>query len=117
MEKELKLGLIAGRHPIPVSEFIISEDIAAMDFAAICARVKERLIPLLGISVRSGIGLTQADATDVEVYESDVHLSVYVTGLTPVTAELIRFCALNGVRLTLLHYDRDSGEYLPQDLF
>lgn len=115
--KEITMGLIAGRHPLPVEEFIISEDIAAMDFAAIRRMVKERLVPLLGISVRSGIGLNQADATDVEVYESDVHLSVYVTGLTPVTAEVARFCALNGVRLTLLHYDRDSGEYLPQDLF
>jgi hypothetical protein len=42
---------------------------------------------------------------------------VYVTGLSAALAAVIRGCAYNGVPLTLMHYDRDTGEYAEQVIF
>lgn len=41
----------------------------------------------------------------------------YITGLSSVTAALVQVCAVYGVELTLMHYDRDTDEYVPQVIF
>lgn len=41
-------------------------------------------------------------------------LTVYVTGLSVALVAVINACHSLGVCLTLMHYDRDSGEYYPQ---
>ena len=43
-------------------------------------------------------------------------LNLYVTGLSAALAEVIRFCYRNDVTLTLWHYNRETGEYMPQDM-
>lgn len=57
------------------------------------------------------------DYTDVECLVGKNELVVYVTGLTLVTAELIKVCALNGIKLTLMHYNSVTGEYVAQGIF
>lgn len=37
--------------------------------------------------------------------------------LSSVTAALVQVCAVYGVELTLMHYDRDTDEYVPQVIF
>lgn len=44
-------------------------------------------------------------------------LVVYVTGLTACTAALVAECARTGVDLTLMHFDRDSGQYVQQHVW
>lgn len=44
-------------------------------------------------------------------------LVCYITGLSSVTAALVQVCAVYGVELTLMHYDRDTDEYVPQVIF
>lgn len=39
------------------------------------------------------------------------------TGLSSVIAALVQVCAVYGVELTLMHYDRDTDEYVPQVIF
>ena len=52
----------------------------------------------------------------VRVREGVRALTVYVTGLTSVSCELVDVCNKFGVLLTLMHYDRDTREYRPQYL-
>lgn len=44
-------------------------------------------------------------------------LVVYVTGLTVALVEVINFCTLCDIELTLMHYDNSTGKYFPQDVF
>lgn len=41
-------------------------------------------------------------------------LSLYVTGLTVALVTVINYCFAHNIELTLLHFDRDSGNYYPQ---
>lgn len=64
------------------------------------------------------------DPLDIEGMKSTVatvldqvdNLHLYVTGLTVALVEVINYCVLNGVKLTLWHYDRESGWYYPQEV-
>lgn len=41
-------------------------------------------------------------------------LTLYVTGLSVALVAVINACRAQGVELTLMHYDRESGSYYPQ---
>lgn len=41
-------------------------------------------------------------------------LTLYVTGLTVALVAVINACRIWNVKLTLMHYDRESGNYYPQ---
>ena len=41
-------------------------------------------------------------------------LVIYVTGLTVAMLAVVRVCLERGIRLTAMHYDRESGVYYPQ---
>ena len=41
-------------------------------------------------------------------------LDLYVTGLTVALVEVINYCHVNGVDLTLFHFNRDNGSYYAQ---
>ena len=110
----LHVGLIAGRHDMPVQSFILNEVEDVLDFDLIRHQVENWIDSHLTFSRHMGGAANQADYTDVSVWTSNERLFVYVTGLTSVTAELIRVCFNKGVQLTLMHYDRESGAYKPQ---
>lgn len=49
------------------------------------------------------------------ISESGVqYLNVYVTGLTVALVAVINACQKLGVKLMLMHYDRETGTYFPQ---
>lgn len=54
---------------------------------------------------------------DFESIKGKNELVCYITGLSSVTAALVQVCAVYGVELTLMHYDRDTDEYVPQVIF
>ena len=88
----MELGLIKGRHPLPVTEYIFNDSIEdVFDF----------------VSMQEQIASALQDCTDV---------TVYVTGLTVVTVELIKFCARHNIKLTLMHFNSNSGLYIPQSV-
>lgn len=101
------VGLIKGRHDLPVTEFIFDSIEDVLDFQSIRN----------GIKTVDGSAINQFDYTTVQILRGENELVVYITGLTPVVAELIRQCALNGVSLTLMHYDRETNVYVPQNIF
>lgn len=111
------VGLIAGRHELPVDRYIFDEIKDVLDFEAVKAGVSAFLQEQVGITQKTGTCINQNDYTDVQMFSGCKKLVVYVTGLTSVVAEVISQCALNGVSLTLMHFDRDSGKYVPQRMF
>lgn len=117
MGKEVIVGLVNARHPLPVEKYIWDKVPDVLDFDAMDKHVCSWLAQHVGITAKSGAALNAADYGDTAVYEGEHSLTVYVTGLTACTASLVKMCALNGVSLTLMHYDKLSGGYCPQRIF
>ena len=115
--KEIKVGLIQGRHTMPVSTYIFDEISNVLDFQGMREHIINFINNNINVYAVCGCGINQIGYEDVEVLTSDTRLVVYVTGLTAVTAELISVCATKGIKLTLMHYDRESSDYLPQVIF
>ena len=84
------VGLCAGRHQLPVDEYIYGAIKDVLDFAGLL------------------------HGADKYVSERCSPLNVIVTGLTPCTAAVMYACACHGVDLTLWHYDREANDYTPQ---
>ena len=88
-------GLVQGRHEIPdVSEYIFENALDPADIQGIRSLAKKSL----------------------EFLSKGDSLTVYVTGLTAALVEVINICHEKGVRLTLMHFDRNTGSYFPQDV-
>lgn len=86
----MTLGAIKGRHPLPVDDYVFDEDIKDI-----------RDLNFMGDKVHEKLRHCSA-------------LTLYVTGLTVVTTEICSYCSYNNIPLTLLHFDRETGEYFPQ---
>ena len=108
------VGLIAGRHDMPVKGYILNEVENVFDFDLMANKIENWINSHLTFSNHCGHATNQMDYYDILLSESNQRLVVYVTGLTAVVAELIRVCLYKGVHLTLMHYDRDNNEYKPQ---
>lgn len=115
-----EFALINGRHEIindlgkTVDKAIFQEVPDPMDFQAIRNGIANFLDREVEMTVEPGMAINQAygvDGHDVMINMSHTHLIVYVTGLTMVTTELVRQCLMNGVPLTLAHYDKSTGKY------
>ena len=93
---KIEVGLFAGRHELPVKNFIFEGDTSPVDFH----HMDEVALCWVMQHTRPG----------------DV-LHLYVTGLTAATVAVIKACKLAGVGLVLMHFDRTTGKYVPQDVF
>lgn len=124
----IEVGLIRGRHEMPVTEYIFENEIEdVFNFLRIKKHILDFLREKVGLEIVKDQALNQDSAYDenedadlytpVEVWKGKKKLVVYVTGLTCVTAQLIQCCALNGVDLTLMHYNSATGEYVAQHIF
>lgn len=111
------VGLCAARHAMPVTDFIYSETVDPTDFSGMEKVAEEFILSHVGLTVTERQALDQRYGEDVPCWTGKRSLIVYVTGLTACTAAVIKACALNGVSLTLMHYNRETGEYLPQQIF
>ena len=92
----MKIGLIKGRHEIPEVEerYIFIEELNPTD-------VKEtegKAYSVLSAIKRAG----------------EQHIELYVTGLTMAVISVINAARRHGMRITLYHYDRETGKYFPQ---
>lgn len=105
------VGLCAGRHDLPVSEFIYSEVADVLDFGGIQRVADAYIAKTCKPHTVYGCAVNSWGDTDIWIGD-DLH--VVVTGLTACTAAVIAACACNGVNLTLWHFDRNSGDYVPQ---
>ena len=116
MEK-LFVGLVKGRHELPVSNYIFDSIEDVSNFEAIEKVANDFVIANCAIYSTYGCCINQIDQSDVELLCSKVELHVYVTGLTAATAALIKVCAFNGVDLVLHHFDCSTNSYVEQRIF
>jgi len=87
-----KLGLCVGRHEIPqVREYIFPNELDPLDLEGMEQQAKSKL----------------AGASE---------LILYVTGLTVALICVVNVCRELNIKLTLMHYNRDNGEYYPQEV-
>ena len=110
--KEVKVGMIQGRHEMPVESYIFDGALDPMDFNAIEAGVVRWIDSLSDYVVR--------DEDEMFPYypvEGRIHVTLYVTGLSAVLACVAKYCAKCHIGLTLMHFDRDTGDYKPQEIF
>lgn len=117
--ENISVGLIKGRHTMPVDAYIFEDAIADVhDYRAICRHIFQFISENVGINVTDfGHCINQASDDDTRCFVGGKSLTVYVTGLTCVTASLIQCCAMYGVKLTLMHFDSSTGEYKSQYIF
>lgn len=113
----IKAGLIRGRHEMPVDLYIFDSIENVHDYDSMRKVINDFLLNVVGITRSFGVGINQADMNDAEIFRGKDSLTLYVTGLTAVTAEVIAACARNGIELTLMNYDLTSGNYVAQRLF
>ena len=91
----MKVGLIKGRHNLPVEKFIFEEIEDPTALEEMYKVVEKKLKNI----------------------DSKETLEVYVTGLTVALTTVIKYCSYNDINLTLYHYNIKSGEYFPQVIF
>ena len=116
MEK-IVCGLCTARHPLPVAEYIYPGTVNPLDFDGLRVAAVKFILDRVGVESVYAQPINGNDYTDTACFRGRRELVVYVTGLTAATAAVIAACAENGVHLTLMHFDRDSGDYKPQVIF
>mgnify|MGYP001344737908 CR=1 FL=1 len=90
-QKTKILGLFAGRHDLPaeVQGYVFEGSVDPSDMQAMSETVRKAL-------------------------SETTTLKLYVTGLTAGTVAVCKYCMENLIPLTLMHYDRESGQYKKQ---
>lgn len=89
------LGLVNGRHSMPVEEYVFGGEIKdPLNFTEMASIIDDRF-------------------QELEIQEGD-EVHVYVTGLTAATVEVINACKKHNVTLYLYHFDRDTNDYKKQ---
>lgn len=106
--ENITVGLIKGRHEMPVNEYIFDEVKDMFDYDGISNHITRFISRKVHLACKQGGGIYS--------FKGEKALTVYVTGLTSVSCELVDVCNKLGVQLTLMHYDRDTGKYHPQRL-
>lgn len=107
------VGLCAGRHDIPVSNYIFDEVRDVIDFNNLNKVAEKFVLDNCNTHIINGQGLSQEGYDDVPVWTGNP-IHVVVTGLTACTTAVMWACACYGVDLTLWHFNRENGEYVPQ---
>lgn len=115
MEKII-VGLCAGRHEMPTSEYIFDKIEDPSDVIEIQKMANEWVCKHCHIRTELREALNQAEYGDHPCYVGD-HLIVYVTGLTVALTAVIKACAEYGVSLTLMHYNTKTDSYVDQAIF
>lgn len=123
---ELKLALVAGRHQIPdaVDGEIFHTDI--IDVTAVDRLEEQAYSGIWNACFRhhkagesdfleSDVDWDGSDMTPLRIC-SGLHIDLYVTGLTVALIAVINCCVDEGIALTLWHFNRESGEYYPQQV-
>ncbi|MGO5336737.1 hypothetical protein ACTQZS_07995 [Bilifractor sp. LCP19S3_H10] len=113
---KIVLGLVEGRHEMPVEDYVLHSVEDVTDIQGIRKAVCASLVDKLGTDIRVteyGPSLNGIEE-DAAHYECSTELHLYITGLTVVALEVVRFCAMNGIPLVAYHYNCESGSYYPQ---
>lgn len=95
----VRLALCESRHPMPdeVEGSIFPETVNPTELLRLRATCKRSL--------------------DAAVLANEYkYLVCYVTGLSVALVEVINWCTRNNIHLVLMHFNRETGEYYPQEI-
>lgn len=106
--------LCAGRHEIP-------EEISGMHFGGYVYDEVPNVLDFGSLNDRAlnfceGRTWSKDEAVSADMIMFHAPLDVVVTGLTAACVAVVRACVYTGTPLTLWHYNRDTGEYVPQSV-
>ncbi len=116
--KTIKIGTVKGRHEMPVEEYLMDEVVNPMDFVTIHNEVFASMKTLLEPYIRTESSVpVNGNYDECQCFVApDICVHLYVTGLTAVTIEAVKFLVLNGINCKIMHFNRDTGSYEPQNL-
>ena len=65
------------------------------------------------------------DITDLEEMSDQCHMALqdcnelvlFVTGLTPALVSVVNYCTYNHIKLTLMHWNKNTGTYFQQKVY
>ena len=117
MSKTIHVGLINGRHDMPVNDYIFDSVDDVFDYDDINRIVTNYIWDNCDVQKTNGKPINGTRDAEASVYKARNELVVYATGLSCVNAALVAACARYGVRLMLMHHDRDTGNYYAQRVF
>lgn len=112
MKTKIDVSVCEGRHDMPLGangaifQKTIPDDMITQP-DKLEEYVKIRLAELLD---------TELIALPVDCRLRTVEVNLFVTGLTVATLAIVNVCLKYGILLTCWHYDRNTGEYFPQDM-
>lgn len=94
----MKIGLIRGRHEILEVEgrYIFIEELDPTDVKG----TEGKAYSVLAAIKRIG----------------EKHIDLYVTGLTMALVSVMNAAKKHGMKITLYHFDRETGKYFPQEV-
>ena len=122
-ETVLNVALCQGRHDIPQATdgFIFSE-IANVTETNTMRKVVEDFAKNHGMCQYESGGCKYCDKVFPCGYSScalfySVKINLYVTGLTVALVEVINYCHLNDIELTLYHFNRETNDYYAQEIY
>ena len=94
----MKIGSIRGRHEIPEVEgrYIFIEELDPTDVKG----TEGKAYSVLAAIKRIG----------------EKHIDLYVTGLTMAVISVINAARRHGMKITVYHFDRETGKYFPQEV-
>ncbi len=97
-----KLGLIKGRHPLPVDDYIVDWEVKKFTKKELAPKILERLEKL---------GVMQLSFTAPE------HVKLYLTGLTIVALTTIELLIKLGYIVHVMGFNPETQEYYEQGIF
>ncbi len=100
----IKLGLFAGRHEMPVNGYIFSSDMN-IEFTE------------EGFEVLNSVAYYVLEIYQNSFRGCNIHVDLYVTGLSAALAAVIKACNDLELSLTLWHYNKDNNTYVPQEIW
>lgn len=120
MKNAISVGLCEGRHELPsaLKEYIFKGEINPLNITYLENKAFDRL---WSIAYRNGWVVTdpawnEYDEEPLLIDADKFHINLYVTGLTVALVAVLNVCRNEGISVTLMHFDRESGEYYPQEV-
>lgn len=108
------VGLCAGRHSLPVSDYVFDTEVNPVDLTAM-RRVAVRKLEALFDGRFESRMVNAGGMGDEVMYVTTTPLVVYATGLTAALLTVINVAVEMGVYdITVMHFDRDTCGYYPQ---
>lgn len=116
--EEIHCTLVAGRHEGIPSLCVYSQcgGVNAEGLEALSSQAHAFINEHMEIERMPFFHPAQASYADCEFYRGSKKLVVYITGFTPALTSLVKACVSQGVPMDVMHYDRETGEYVRQSV-